>query len=268
MKDSAKKMNKKPWLLYIWCFIVMFFLVVPVIIIIPMSFGGAGIMEFPPSSFSLRWYREIVQDGDWGVGIANSLRIGFGTMALATVLGILAAIGITNKNMKFGGVINIICLLPMMLPAVIAAVAMYLVYGQWRLVGTVGGIIVAHTCLAIPMVVTLMTSALSGVDSSLYDAARSLGANHFTANLKVVLPLVKPAIFTSLLFSFITSFDESVVSLFITNRNTITLPKMIFNSLKYEISPVISAISTILIVVTIVVFFANGVINSKKGEKE
>lgn len=266
MNGSAKKMNRKPWLLYIWCIIVMAFLVIPVIIIIPMSFGGSGIMEFPPSSFSLRWYREIVQDGDWLTGIGNSLRIGAGTMALATVLGIMAAIGITNKNMKFGGIVSIICLLPMMLPAVIAAIAMYMVYGQWKLVGTVGGIILAHTCLAIPMVVTLMTSALSSVDSNLYDAARSLGANHFTANVKVILPLVKPAIFTSLLFSFITSFDESVVSLFITNRNTITLPKMIFNSLKYEISPAISAISTILIFITIVVFFVNAIINTKKEE--
>ncbi len=266
MTKDAKKMGRKSWGLYIWCFIVMFFLVIPVIIIIPMSFGGASIMEFPPSSFSFRWYQELATKGGWLNAIGNSIKIGVGTMALACILGILASIGITNKHMKFGGLINIICLLPMMLPAVIAAVAMYLVYGSWKIVGSFPAIILAHTCLAIPMVITLMTSALSGVNPSLYDAARSLGANHFTANIKVVLPLVKPAIFTSMLFAFITSFDESVVSLFITNRNTITLPKMIFNALKYEVSPVISAISTILIVITIIIFFVNALIsNNKEG---
>ena len=264
MTKDAKKMRGKSWGLYIWCFLVMFFLVIPVIIIIPMSFSGASIMEFPPTSFSFRWYQELATDEGWLNAIGNSLKIGVGTMVLSCVLGILASIGITNKHMKFGGFINIICLLPMMFPAVIAAVALYLVYGSWKIVGSFPAIIIAHTCLAIPMVITLMTSALSNVDASLYDAARSLGASHFTANIKVVLPLVKPAIFTSMLFSFITSFDESVVSLFITNRNSITLPKMIFNALKYEISPVISAISTILIVITIIIFFLNALINNKK----
>lgn len=260
MNKKAKKMKENSALMYIWCALVLLFLVVPVLIIIPMSFGGSGIMEFPPKSLSLRWYHEIISNDDWLTGLFNSIRISVGTMLFSCVLGILAAIGIKNAHMKGGGIINIICILPMMLPSVIVAVAMYLVYGKWGLVGTVSGIIAAHTCLAIPMVITLMISALSGVDGRFYDAARSLGASHFTANIQVVLPLVKPAIFSSMLFSFITSFDESVISLFITNRNTITLPKMIFNSLKYEISPVISAISTILIGITILVFFANTVI--------
>lgn len=261
-KTKQRKVQRIAIPLYIYCVLVLLFMILPILIIIPMSFGGSDIMEFPPSSFSLRWYRALVDSG-WMTGLINSLKIGAGTVVLSCILGILAAIGIKDPRMIGGGIVNIICLMPMLLPVVIVAVAMYLVYGAWKITGTFGAIILAHTCLAVPMVITLMTSALSNVDMNLYDAARSLGASHLTANLKVVLPLVKPAIFTSVLFSFVTSFDESVISLFITDRTTSTLPKMIFNSLRFEISPAISAISTILICITLVIFLVNSLIQSK-----
>lgn len=261
-KNRAKKMKERSIPLYIWCVVVLLFLMLPLLIVIPMSFGGSSILEFPPSSLSLRWYEEMVQ-GDWMTGLWNSLKIGAGTVILSVGLGTLCAIGIKNPNMKFGGIINIICLLPMMLPVVIIAVAMYLVYGSWKITGSFPAIILAHTCIAVPMVITMMTSALSNIDMRLYDAARSLGASHMEANMKVILPLVRPALFTSILFAFVTSFDESVISLFITDRTTITLPRMIFNSLRYEISPVISAISTLLIGVTVIIFAANSLIGGK-----
>ena len=256
MKKKAGKMKEKAIPLYVWCVLVLLFLMIPILIIVPMSFGGSDILEFPPSSFSLRWYQEMAE-GEWMTGLWNSLKIGAGTVVLSVGLGTLAAIGIKNPKMKLGGFINIICILPMMLPVVIIAVAMYLVYGSWKITGTFPAIVLAHTCIAVPMVITMMTSALSNIDMRLYDAARSLGANHMQANMKIILPLVKPALFTSVLFAFVTSFDESVISLFITDRTTITLPRMIFNSLRYEISPVISAISTLLIGVTVLVFSMN-----------
>lgn len=263
MKKDAKKMKESSIPLYIWCTVVMLFLMLPILIIVPMSFGGSDFLEFPPSSFSLRWYKAMVE-GEWMKGLLNSMKIAVGTVVLSVGLGTLAAIGIKNPKMKFGGIINIICLLPMMLPVVIIAVAMYLVYGSWKITGTFPAIILAHCCIAVPMVITMMTSALSNVDMRLYDAARSLGASHMEANIRVILPLVKPALFTSILFSFVTSFDESVISLFITDRTTITLPRMIFNSLRFEISPAISAISTVLIVVTVIIFIVNSFLERSK----
>lgn len=263
MKNNAKNMKERSVLLYIWCAIVMLFLMLPILIIVPMSFGGAEYLEFPPTSLSLRWYTAMVE-GDWMTGLLNSIKIAAGTVIISVGLGTLAAIGIKNPKMKLGGVINIICLLPMMLPVVIIAVAMYLVYGSWKITGTFPAIILAHSCIAVPMVITMMTSGLSNVDMRLYDAARSLGASHMQANIKVVLPLVRPALFNSILFAFVTSFDESVISLFITDRSTATLPRMIFNSLRFEISPVISAISTLLIAVTVLIFAANTFLEGTK----
>jgi putative spermidine/putrescine transport system permease protein len=257
--------DRNPIWLYITCALVLFFLLMPILIIIPMSFGGSSFLEFPPRSFSLRWYQAFFSDSQWLHGAWNSLRIATCTMIIACILGISAAIGITNKAMqKSSRVFNIILLIPMILPSIIVSIAMYMIYGQWKLVGTFTGLIVAHTCLAIPMVVTLISASLYGADTNLYNAARSLGAEHFTALWKVVLPLIKPAIFTSMLFAFITSFDESVVAVFIAKQNTTTLPKMIFNSLKYEISPAVSAISAILIYITLILFVLRGVFGTKK----
>ena len=159
-----------------------------------------------------------------------------------------------------------ILMAPMMLPSIIVAISMYLVYGQWRIVGTFFGIIVAHTCLAIPFVVTLISAALMSLDPRQYDAARSLGANHLTAVRKVVLPLIKPAIFSSMLFSFITSFDETVLVLFITKTNTLTLPRIIYADLRYGISPALAAVSSLLIFVTLLLFLLSRVLADMRPE--
>mgnify|MGYP001147296186 CR=1 FL=1 len=265
LKSRIPRWNKNPLWLYIICALVLLFLIMPVLIIVPMSFGGSAFLEFPPKSFSLRWYQAFFSDSEWIRGAWNSLKIATGTTIIACLLGISAAIGITSKAMqKSSALFNIILLIPMILPSIIVAIAMYMTYGQWRLVGTFPGLIVAHTCIAIPMVVTLVSASLYGVDINLYNAARSLGANHFTALRKIVLPLIKPAILTSMFFAFITSFDESVISIFIAKQQTTTLPKMIFNSLKYEISPAVSSISAILIYITLILFVLRAVVDKKK----
>ncbi len=269
LKSRHRRWDRNPIWLYIVCALVLFFLLVPVLIIIPMSFGGSSFLEFPPRSLSIQWYQKFFTDSHWLRGAWNSLRVAISTTIFASLLGISAAIGITSKAMqkKGGRFFNIILLIPLILPSIIVAVAMYMIYGQWKLVGTFPGLILAHTCLAIPMVVTLISASLYGVDTDLYNAARSLGANHLTALIKIVLPLIKPAIFTSMLFAFITSFDKSVVTMFIAKQQTTTLPKMIFDSLKYEISPAVSAISAILIYLTLILFILRGVTGTKNGNK-
>ena len=220
-----------------------------------MSFSGAEYLQFPPQSLSLRWYEEFFTSSKWLRAAANSLTIAVATMLVSTILGTLASIGITSKAMKKGGrFLNMLLLTPMIMPSIIAAIGMYMVYGQWKISGTYPGLVLAHSCLAIPMVVTLMSASLYGIDMRLYDAARSLGASAFTAVIKVILPLVRPALVSSLLFSFVTSFDETVVTQFIARSQTATLPKVIFDALKYDVSPTISAIASMLIALTIFIF--------------
>lgn len=254
-KKKIKSWQRRPVLLYLASALILLFLILPVLIVIPMSFTDSTLLKFPPQGFSLRWYQKFFGDKQWVNGAIVSLKAALGTMVLAVTLGTMGAIGISKKVMRKSKWAKLMMQLPMMLPAVIVAVSMYLVFGRYRIIGQLWTIIVAHTCLAIPMVVTMISSALMGLDPSQYDAARVLGASHWQATARVVLPLIKPSIFSSCLFAFITSFDESVLALFITKTKTQTLPKLMFAELKYGISPELAAVSTLLIGITLTFFF-------------
>lgn len=264
--EQVKTWNRKPILLYIVTIVVLFFLMLPILIVVPMSFNGAPVLQFPPTSFSLRWYHEFFNNSQWTTAALVSIKIAIGTTILACTFGILAALGLSKKILRNAKGVKLILMAPMMLPTIIVAISMYLVYGQWRIVGTYFGIIVAHTCIAIPFVISLVAAALLSLDPRQYDAARSLGANHFTAVRKVVLPLIKPAILSSMLFSFITSFDETVLVLFITKSNTLTLPRIIYADLRYGISPALAAVSTLLIFLTLFLFLLSRVLTNMRPE--
>jgi putative spermidine/putrescine transport system permease protein len=265
-KNKMKTWNKKPVILYMISAFVLLFLVLPILIVVPMSFNGASILQFPPTSFSLRWYQEFFNSQQWTRAAFVSVKIALGTTVLSCALGILSALGLSKKVLRNAKALKLLLMAPMMLPSIIVAISMYLVYGQWRIVGSYFAIIVAHTCLAIPFVVTLISASMTSLDPRQYDAARSLGANHFTAVRKVVLPLIKPAIFSSMLFSFITSFDETVLVLFITKTNTLTLPRVIYADLRYGISPSLAAVSSLLIFITLFLFFLSRVLAGMRPE--
>ena len=265
-KRKRKSWRRRPIWLYIIVALVLLYLIFPIIVVVPMSFSNSELIRFNPDSVSLRWYRKFFSDSKWLKAAFTSLKIAAGTVCLSGVLGIVAAIGLSRPAMKRSGLLKLILQLPMMLPAVIVAVAMYLVMGKWGLVGTYPGIILAHTCLALPYVVTLVSSALTGVNPSYYNAARVMGASHWTAVRKVILPLIRPAIFSSMLFGFITSWDETVVVLFLTNSKTMTLPRLIYAELKYGISPIIAAISSLLICLTLCAFLLSRLISANSQQ--
>ncbi len=260
--QRLKSWQRKPIWLYILTALILFFLILPVLIVIPMSFTDSTLLKFPPQGFSLRWYEKFFHDTKWLNGAIVSLKAALGTMVLAVTLGTMGAICVSKKVMRKSKWVKITMQLPMMLPSVIVAVSMYLRFGKYQVIGKLWTIIAAHTCLAIPMVMTTMSAALVGLDPAPYDAARVLGANHLQATTKVVLPQIKPSIFSSCLFAFITSFDESVLALFITKTKTQTLPKLMFAELKYGVSPELAAVSTLLICVTITFFALSKVVNA------
>lgn len=261
-QKKIKSWQRKPIVLYIISGLVLLFLVLPILIVIPMSFTSGTMLSFPPQGFSFRWYEEFFESTKWVRAALTSVKIALTTMVCSLTLGTLSALGVYKKVMVKTKWPKLMMQIPMMIPAVIVAVSMYKVFGVAGIVGKFWTVVVAHTCLAIPMVVTLMSAGLAGLDVSQYDAARVLGATNFQAVMRVVLPLVKPSLLSSCLFGFITSFDESVLVLFITTNSTMTLPRLMFADLKYGISPSLAAISTMLICITLFFFLLSRLIAS------
>jgi putative spermidine/putrescine transport system permease protein len=233
---------------------VLFFLLAPLFVIIPLSFNAEPYFSFTPKmlaldpeGFSLRWYRDIIDNPQWSEAMVNSLVIAFASTALATVLGTLAAIGLARSNMPFRDFFMALLISPLVVPIVIAAAGMYFFYSSVGLSQTTLGIILAHTSLGVPFVVITMTATLSGFDRNLVKAASSLGADPFTTFTRVTLPLVAPGMISGALFAFAASFDEVVTVLFLGGPEQRTIPRQMWSGIREQISPTILAVATILI---------------------
>jgi putative spermidine/putrescine transport system permease protein len=201
-----------------------------------------------PEGFSLRWYRDIVENPQWLEAIGNSLIIALASTFLATVLGTLAAVGLARSNMPFRDFFMALLISPLVVPIVIAAAGMYFFYSSVGLTQSHLGIILAHTTLGVPFVVITMTATLSGFDRNLIKAAGSLGADPITAFFRVTLPLVAPGMISGALFAFAASFDEVVTVLFLGGPEQRTIPRQMWSGIREQISPTILAVATLLII--------------------
>ena len=253
-----------------FCGLVLFFLVAPLIVVIPLSFTSSAFLNFTPEmlaldpeAFSLRWYRLLIGDcsdklvttvcsDKWVVGARNSLFIAVIATALATTLGTLAALGLSRPEMPYRKLIMAIMISPLIVPLIIVASGMFMFFAKFQLVATFTGLILAHTALGLPFVVITVTATLVGFDTGLTRAAASLGSNPARAFFKVQMPLILPGVISGGLFAFITSFDEVVVVLFIGGRNQMTLPRQMWSGIRQEISPTILSAATILVLFAIV----------------
>jgi putative spermidine/putrescine transport system permease protein len=195
----------------------------PIVVVMVVSFSSATYLTFPPPAFGLRWYSAYFASDDWLRSTWLSLWVAASVVVLATLLGTLAALGIAR------------------LPK-----------ARYGLVGTPAGLILAHTCLAVPFVVTSVNASLAGIDPRLEQAALSLGATPTGTFFQITLPLIRPGVLVGALFAFITSFDELVVALFISGSGAVTLPRRMWDDLLYQIEPTIAAVSTLTIVLTVV----------------
>lgn len=236
---------------------VLFFLVAPLVVIIPLSFNAEPYFSFTdkmltlnPEGFSLRWYRDILENPQWLEAIGNSLIIAICSTALSTVLGTLAAIGLARSNMPFRDLIMAILISPLVVPIIIAAAGMYFFYSSIGLTQTHLGIILAHTTLGTPFVVITMTATLSSFDRNLIKAAGSLGADPFTTFFRVTLPLVAPGMISGALFAFAASFDEVVTVLFLGGPEQRTIPRQMWSGIREQISPTILAVAVLLIILS------------------
>lgn len=250
-------------LLGLFCLLVAVWLVMPTLVIIPMSFNEKKSLAFPPSGFSWQWYENFFTNPDWLTSFFNSLRVAGLVAVAATLIGTLAALGLSRMKHPGAGLLRAVLITPMIVPGVVLAIGIYAVYLDYQLVGTTAGFVIAHTMLAIPFVIIAVSASLEVFDVRLETAAASLGADRFTAFRTVTLPLIAPGILSGLLFAFVTSFDEIIVALFITSPYLKTLPVQIFTSITRDADPTVTAVGTIIFIATTLVISAGLIISSK-----
>lgn len=230
--------------------LVLAYLVLPILIIVPISFTSGNLLAFPMPGFSFRWYESLVEGSAWIDAARNSLIVGLSSTALSLVLGTSASLGLSRARFRLKPLVMAVLVSPMVFPIVIVAVAVYFLFVGLGLVGTYTGLILAHTALASPFVVICMLAALDGYDRNLGRAAASLGAGPVTVFRRVTLPMVFPGFASGALFAFATSFDEIVVALFIASPEQRTLPRQIFSGVREYVSPGIAAVATILVLLS------------------
>lgn len=239
------------------CGIVFFFLIAPIIVIVPLSFNAEDFFTFTPEmlalepdGYSLKHYNDFFTNPDWQQAMWNSIRIAPMATLLSVSFGTLAAIGLSQPHVPFRRALMAILISPMIVPLIISAAGMYFFYSRVGLQGSYWGVVLAHAALGIPFVIITVTATLVGFDRSLTRAAANLGANPITTFAKVQMPLILPGVISGGLFAFITSFDEVVVVLFVGSAGQKTLPWQMFTGLREQISPTILAVATILVTIS------------------
>lgn len=231
--------------------LVLLYLVLPVLIIVPMSFSSSRFLTFPPPTLSLRWYRAFLGSAAWMQAARTSLSVAALTALLATPLGTAAAYGLHHLSKRVSRVVQGLLLLPLMVPIIVVAVGVFFVFARIRLLATLSGLVLADVMLGLPYVVTSVLAALRGFDPAQELAARSLGMGRLRSFLTVVLPQIRPAVISGALFAFITALDETIVALFVSGGRNQTLTKRMFTALRDEIDPTIAAISSLLTAVSV-----------------
>jgi len=236
-----------------WVFtaLVLFFLMAPILAVIPLSFNFEPYFSYPMPGLSLQWYRDFFSNQRWTGALLLSLKLAVTVTVLSTVLGTMASLGLARKRLPLRSLIMGLLLLPIIVPAIVVAVAVFMSFGYFGLIGTFAGLAIAHTALATPFAVITVTATLTSFDWTLQRAGQSLGATPFFTFRTVVLPLILPGVVTGAIFAFVTSFDEVVVALFLSSAQQRTLPKQMFSGIREMISPTITAAATIQVVLSV-----------------
>ncbi|WP_070886139.1 ABC transporter permease [Pseudomonas sp. D1-3] len=229
------------------CGLVLLFLVLPILVIVPLSFNSGTFLIYPMQGFSLRWYEDFFGSAGWMRALKNSMIIAPAATVLAMILGTLAAIGLTRSEFRGKALVMSLLISPMVVPVVIVGVASYLFFAPLGLANGYLSLIVVHAVLGVPFVIITVSATLQGFNYNLVRAAASLGASPITAFRRVTLPLIAPGVISGALFAFATSFDEVVVTLFLAGPEQVTLPRQMFSGIRENLSPTIAAAATLLI---------------------
>jgi len=258
--------NHTPWNYRIWhytylffCGLVFFFLIAPLFVILPLSFNAeqyihfsAKMLALDPEGFSLRWYEDMIYGtkNPWGLATKNSLIIAFFATIGSTLLGTVAALGLSSRHMPYKAAFMALLISPMIVPLIISGTAIFFFMAKVGLAATHTGIIIAHIILGTPFVVITVTATLTGFDHSVTRAAASLGSNPVNTFRKITLPLIMTGVISGALFAFVTSFDEVIVVLFLAGLENTTIPIQMWVGLREQLSPTILAVATCLIIMS------------------
>lgn len=243
--------GQRLWL-YVLGALTLLFLILPSLLVIPLSFSDSRYLAFPPPGWSTRWYAAYFDALEWREATRTSFVAATLTMIISTLLGTLAAYSLHTSQSRFTQLIYATFMMPLIIPGILIAIGVFLLFAQLGLNNTMTGIVLAHSVMAIPLVVITVASGLKSYDITQEMVARSLGASRPWAFLTVTLPQIKVSVVSAALLAFITSLDEVVISLFIAGGDNATLTRRMFNALRDEIDPTIAAISTLLILLSVI----------------
>lgn len=238
-------------LLAVYFFLLVGFLILPLIFLVPISLSASQFLEFPPTSLSLRWYAAFFEDPTWVGAAILSFRVGIGATALSLVVGTLASIALVRGNFPGKSALTAIFIAPLILPTVVLALALYIMFLRWQLVDNVFALTLAHAIVALPYVVMIVSASLRRFDTTIERAARVLGAGPIKAFMLVTLPYLVPSMFAAGILAFFASFDELIITLFVSGGAQ-TLPVRIWNDLGLKLDPTVPAVAVMLTMLSIV----------------
>ncbi len=248
-----RRLHLGKWFLRTFVFVVYAIMLCPLVFVIWLSFFKDSILYFPPSGYTLSWYHNAWQNQSFVNGFLFSLQLAIVSALIGVSMGVVAALGLIRYRFNGAKYVNTLLLSPLLMPGIVAGIAIYLFYLRTEnfldqdIVGTLGGLVLAHICLTIPWTVRLVSASMHGLDPSIEEAARNLGANGRVAFLRITLPMLRPAIVAAALFSFIVSFENLEVSLSLVGPGSTTLPIAIMQYLEFNLDPTIAAVSSVQI---------------------
>lgn len=252
------------WVLISIGVLVVLFLLLPIIFIAALSFGDSQWLIFPPPGWTLHWYQQLFTDSTWIDALFNSAKVAVMVTVLSVTLGLLASLALTRGKFVGRNLLQIFCMTPMVLPVVVLAVALYAFFLRVGLNGTITGFVLGHLIIALPFSIITISNSLNSFDISLEEAAQICGASPLQVKLRVTLPSIRLGLFAAAIFSFLVSWDEVVLSIFMASPTLRTLPVLIWSTLRQDLTPVIAAASTLLIGLTVVMMLLVSLI--KKGK--
>ncbi|MBP9907415.1 MAG: ABC transporter permease [Rhodoferax sp.] len=230
--------------------LVLLFLLLPILVIMPLSFSSSSFLSYPMPGWSLQWYDNLFSSEEWARATRNSFIVAPLATVLATVLGTMAAVGLARVNFWGKGALMSLLIAPMVVPIVVVGVSTYLFFAKLGLNDSYLGLVLVHAALGAPFVLTTVLATLQSFNENLIRASLSLGAGHLETFFRVTLPIIAPGVISGALFAFATSFDEVVVTLFIAGPQQVTLPRQMFTGIRENINPTIAAVATLLIIFT------------------
>lgn len=254
-------------MLYIYVILLIFLMILPALIIIPQAFTALNYFKFPITDFSMKWFNKFFDNNEWIVGLERSFGIAIVSAILATIIGTMAALAMNKLKFKGKSIFMGIMISPMVIPVVVVGTALYTSFAPIGLTNNFVGLIFAHTLLGIPMVFVTMLSGFANVNENLELAAMSMGSSPIGAFFRVVLPTVKTSLISSVLFAFVTSLDEVVVTTFVSGANTKTLTMVMWENMRTNIDPTLAVAALFMIILTLGMYIIKEIAESRSKSK-